>query len=368
MSNVELDPQERICTNSPSEKNLRGLSDGVAHHDSDYGVVDILEPRVVPLGGPRAMTVYRALPQKARSLIGAWCFADYYGPDDVAVSGGMDVPRHPHTGLATVSWLFEGTIDHIDSAGNWATVRPGWVNLMNAGRGITHSEYSSKDTTILHGLQLWYALPDEHRFSDPGLSSYQPPVIEGDGYQAKVFLGSLLGSTSPVTTYIPLTGAEFHIEPGRSVEIEVPADHEHGLVRVTGAVYLDGVEVPDKAIGFVGTGRNTIRISAGDEPVTTVLLGGEPLGEEIVMWWNFIGRSHEEVALWRQRYQQEMGLEPADDNSPAPTGESAVVRGELFGSSYPDGQPYPQYGEFPPAQPDPIPAPQLPNARLRSRS
>lgn len=221
MSNTEQNPQERICNN-------QRLSDGVTVQECERGVVEILEPRPVPLGGPRAMTVYRALPQKARSLIGAWCFCDAFGPDDVASTGGMQVPRHPHTGLATVSWLFEGNIDHMDSAGNWATVRPGAVNLMNAGTGITHSEFSSADTTVLSGLQLWYALPSEHRFNQPTLQSFTPKPITGEGYSARVFLGSLLGATSPVKTHIPLTGVEFTLEPGASVEVEVPAEHEHG--------------------------------------------------------------------------------------------------------------------------------------------
>ncbi|WP_346846172.1 pirin family protein [uncultured Rothia sp.] len=117
MSNTEPNPQEKVCTDT-------GLSNGVQHFETPQGVVEILEPRAVPLGGPRAMTVSRSLPQKARSFIGAWCFCDYFGPDDVAKSGGMKVPRHPHTGLATVSWLFEGHINHIDSAGNWANVHP----------------------------------------------------------------------------------------------------------------------------------------------------------------------------------------------------------------------------------------------------
>ena len=113
MSNVEPVPLETICTAEPGHE------------------IQILPPRIVPLGGPRAMDVRRVLPQRKRSLIGAWCFLDSYGPDDVAQTGGMDVPRHPHTGLATVSWLFTGQIDHLDSAGNRAVVRPGEMNLID---------------------------------------------------------------------------------------------------------------------------------------------------------------------------------------------------------------------------------------------
>src|SRR5688572_17921795 len=133
-----------------------------------------MTPREVPLGGPRAMTVRRTLPQRGRSLIGAWCFLDHYGPDPVAESGGMSVAPHPHTGLQTVSWLFEGEIEHRDSAGNHAMVLPGEVNLMTAGRGISHSEVSTGATTVLHGAQLWVALPDADRHADPGFEHYAP--------------------------------------------------------------------------------------------------------------------------------------------------------------------------------------------------
>src|ERR687892_231597 len=125
--------------------------------------VEVLTPRDVPLGGPRAMTVRRTLPQRSRSLIGAWCFADHYGPDEVHVSGGMDVPPHPHTGLQTVTWLFTGEVEHRDSLGTHAIVRPGELNLMTSGHGICHSEVSTPRATILHGVQLWVALPDAHR-------------------------------------------------------------------------------------------------------------------------------------------------------------------------------------------------------------
>lgn len=135
--------------------------------------VEVLTARDVPLGGPRAMTVRRTLPQRARTLIGAWCFADHYGPDLVADSGGMDVAPHPHTGLQTVSWLFTGEIEHRDSLGTHAFVRPGEINLMTGGHGISHSEVSTPDTTVLHDVQLWLALPDEHRHA-PATSSTTP--------------------------------------------------------------------------------------------------------------------------------------------------------------------------------------------------
>ena len=138
------------------------------------GRMEVLSPREVPLGGLRAMTVRRTLPQRQRTFVGAWCFVDHYGPDDVDRQGGMVVPPHPHTGLQTASWLFSGEIEHRDSAGHHAFVRPGELNLMTAGRGISHSEYSTPGTTVLHGAQLWLALPDSDRHTEPDFEHHVP--------------------------------------------------------------------------------------------------------------------------------------------------------------------------------------------------
>ena len=198
MSNPERDPDEITCEANPSE------------------VVDVMVPREVPLGGLRAMRVRRTLPQRHRSLIGAWCFLDHYGPDDVADTGGMSVAPHPHTGLQTVSWLFTGEIEHRDSAGNHALVRPGELNLMTAGRGISHSEVSTAGTSTLHGAQLWVALPDATRHTEPGFSHHAPDPVTGRGWEARVFLGSLLGETSPVPTHYPAARCGAAARPGHA--------------------------------------------------------------------------------------------------------------------------------------------------------
>src|SRR6185503_76127 len=158
-------------------------------------MTEILEPREVPLGGLRAMNVRRTLPQRQRSLIGAWCFLDHYGPDRVDETGGMVVSPHPHIGLQTVSWLFGGSIEHRDSVGSHALVRPGELNLMTAGRGISHSEVSTDEATVPHG-------------------------VHGEGWDAQVFLGSMFGSTSPVETFTPLFGAEVIIDGGTTITPE----------------------------------------------------------------------------------------------------------------------------------------------------
>ncbi|QKT10560.1 MULTISPECIES: pirin family protein [unclassified Rhodococcus (in: high G+C Gram-positive bacteria)] len=298
MSNVETQPVEIECEHGPDAPGSAGRP-----------LLEVISSREVPLGGPRAMPVRRTLPQRARSLIGAWCFADHYGPDDVALTGGMDVAPHPHTGLQTVSWLFTGEIEHRDSKGVHAMVRPGEVNLMTGGHGICHSEVSTPETTILHGVQLWVALPDAARDAPRNFEHYVPPVVSVDGGSARVFLGSVAGSSSPVHTFTPLLGAELTLEPRASVRLDVDPTFEHGVLVDTGSVRLediDGVDLARADLGYAGIGASQLTLTnLTDEPARVVLLGGEPFGEEIVMWWNFVGRSHEEIEAFRDAWQAE---------------------------------------------------------------
>jgi len=323
MSNLEDRPDEVTCAGAVAPS------------------VEIMTPRDVPLGGPRAMRVRRTLPQRQRSLIGAWCFVDHYGPDRVADTGGMVVAPHPHTGLQTVSWLFTGEVEHRDSAGNHAMVRPGEVNLMTAGRGISHSEVSPSSTTTLHGAQLWVALPDADRFVDPGFAHHAPTPLAGDGWTARVFLGSLLGDTSPVPTYTPLLGAELLLDAGATLEVEADETFEHGVLVDAGVLSVEGVETKKDDLAYVPPGRSTLTLTAYAEPVRLLLLGGPPFGERIVMWWNIVARSHEEVVAWRADWQRQIT-------------DAGLVDG-FFGIPVGDERP-------------PIPAPPLPNARLRPRT
>lgn len=302
--------------------------------------VEIMAVRDVPLGGPRAMRVRRTLPQRHRSLIGAWCFVDHYGPDDVAETGGMRVAPHPHTGLQTVSWLFTGEVEHRDSAGHHAMVRPGEVNLMTAGRGISHSEVSTPGTTTLHGAQLWVALPDADRRTEPGFAHHVPTPVTGAGWEARVFLGSLVGDTSPVSTFTPLLGAELLLEPHTVLDLDVDETFELGVLVDTGVVGVAGVEAKAHDLAYVPPGRSTLALTSYDEPVRLLLLGGPPFGEAIVMWWNLVARTHEEVVEWRDRWQQQVTADGLVD------GWYGVPVGD----------------ELPP-----IPAPPLPNARLKER-
>jgi len=274
-------------------------------------VVQLIVPREVPLGGPRSMTVRRTLPARERSFVGAWCFVDHYGPDDVSAGGGMDVAPHPHSGLATVSWLFSGEVEHRDSLGTVAMVRPGEVHLMTAGRGISHSEVSTPATSVLHGAQLWLVLPSAVADVEPRFEHYVPSLLEvASGVRAQVFVGSLWGSTSPVRVETPLVGAEVVLDAGASVVLPVPDGFEVAVLVDTGSVTVGSVTVGSVTVargelGVVGAGRHPAGVSvvAGAEGARVLVLGGEPFGEEVVMWWNFIGRSHDDVVAMREAWE-----------------------------------------------------------------
>ncbi|SED95180.1 pirin family protein [Ruania alba] len=330
MSNVESAPVEVVCT--------------AVERGPGPAQVRLLEPRDVPLGGPRAMSVRRTLPQRALSLIGAWCFVDHYGPDDVARTGGMDVPPHPHTGLQTVSWLFSGQVEHRDSAGHIATIGPGALSLMTAGSGISHSERSTSETTTLHGVQLWVALPEEARFGDRAFDHYEPPVLRGDGYTAQVFLGSAFGHTSPVATATELLGAEVRLDPGAEVSLTPSGIFELGVLVDHGTVTADGTPVPTDHLAFREACADPITLTAGEQGARVLVIGGPPFGEQIVMWWNFVGRSHDEIVAYRQAWQAEIGAAAGADG----------------------GAPRAQFG-IPDDPGDPLPAPTLPPVRIKPR-
>ncbi len=287
MSNTEAGPEELLCPVEPGAR--------------------VLRPREVPLGGPRAMTVRRTLSHRDRSFVGAWCFVDHYGPDTVADTGGMVVAPHPHTGLQTVSWLFDGEIEHRDSAGVHAMVRPGEVNLMTAGHGICHSEVSTPSTDVLHGVQLWVVLPASARDSERGFQHYAAPLVGlAGGLDARVFIGALAGVSSPVETATPLLGAELHLDAGAAVELPVDPGHEHALLVDTGAVTFCAEPLERGDLGVVDAGRNSLALVA-DVPSRAILLGGEPFGEQVVMWWNFIGTDDAQIRQFRDEWQQHSG-------------------------------------------------------------
>lgn len=325
MSNLETHPDEVVA-------------DATATTVADRSL-EVLTPREVPLGGPRAMTVHRTLPQRARSTIGAWCFLDHYGPDDVSATGGMRVPPHPHTALQTVSWLFEGEIEHRDSVGSQAFVRPAELNLMTAGRGISHSEVSTPGTTVLHGAQLWVALPETARDQAPFFEHTVPQPVQLQGATVRVFIGELAGFRAEASVPTPLLGAQLDLPAGTGLDLVLDEDFEHGILVDLGAITVDGEALERRELGYLDPGRQVVRI-ASDAGARILLLGGPPLGEQLVMWWNFIGRSHEEVVGYRSQWQREV-IGGADAS-----GRFGTVEGY-------EGRP--------------LPAPELPTVRLKPR-
>ena len=291
-------------------------------------VPTLLQPREVPLGGPRAMTVRRTLPHRELRTVGAWCFADDYGPDRTR----MVLPPHPHTELQTVSWLLEGDLVHQDSVGSEQLVQPGGLSLMTAGRGIAHAETSTVSADVLRGLQLWVALPFASRRVAPHYEHHaELPTYVAPGVVATVFLGSLGDVRSPATAYSPIVGADAVLS-GAAV-LPLNPSWEYAVLALEPGLAVDGVELPVAALRYFPPGRSELPVGGTSR---AVLLGGQPFGEELVMWWNFVGRSHEDIAAARADWDAAM------------TGETT------------------RFGAVPYELPW-IPAPPLPAVRLRPR-
>lgn len=260
----------------------------------------VLEARVVPLGGIRGMTVARTLPNRELPTIGAWCFLDHFGPDPEP----MSVLPHPHIGLQTVTWLFSGEVRHRDSIGSDVVIRPGELDVMTSGAGIAHSEISPAPATPtpLHGLQLWVALPGTTRSGPAGFEHYVDlPVVTGDGVTATVLLGTFAGATSPATTHSPLVGAQLDLRPG-SVTLDLDPAFEHAVLVVDGDVMIDGNAVEPGPLVYLGSGRPSVDLVVRTT-ARAMLLGGEPWSEPLVMWWNFVGRDHQEIVDARTQWQ-----------------------------------------------------------------
>lgn len=255
-------------------------------------VHDLVPGRVADLGP--GTTVRRVLPTLGRRMVGAWCFLDHYGPD---VLGTMDVWPHPHIGLQTVSWLFEGSVHHEDSLANDDLLVPGVLGLMTAGHGIAHAE-TSPSPALLHGAQLWVALPEGARNHAPAWDVHAgQPTARLPGATVQVIVGAYGGATSPGRTYTPIVGLDVTVT-GR-VELALEADFEHAASVIDGRVEVDGVTVPAGSLLYLGTGRHRLPVRGEGR---LLLLGGEPFPEPIVMWWNLVGRSHDEIDEARRQW------------------------------------------------------------------
>jgi len=267
------------------------------------GTLQQFAGRKVMLG--ESSTVLRLLPNRRRSTAGAWCFADHFGPEEVDTGRGMWVPPHPHAGLQTVTWLIAGEVRHRDSLGTEQLIRPGQLNLMTAGRGVTHSEESPVPRSArLHGVQLWLALPRASADVEPSFEHLPalPRVPVGE-LGVTVLVGEIAGAASPARTYSPVVGAEVVAEAGAAGVLPLVAGFEHAVLAVDGLASVDGVDLAPGTLLYAGQGRTSMAISAAVD-ARLIVLGGRPLGEQFIMWWNFVAHSAEEIAAARADWER----------------------------------------------------------------
>ncbi|MCU1516968.1 MAG: pirin [Pseudarthrobacter sp.] len=296
------------------------------------------------------MNVRRTLPQRGLPTIGAWCFLDSFGPDRTA----MSVLPHPHIGLQTVTWPLAGDIRHRDSVGSDVVVRPGELNIMTAGRGVSHSEFAVLPDPegggllpVQRGLQLWVALPDSHRHTEPAFEQHRElPSVTGAGFTGTVMVGEFAGASSPATMYSPIVGAVISCAGGPAA---LPLDEgfEHAVLVLDGGLSVDGQDIPPGPLGYLGVGRSTLELQSLPD-TRFLLIGGEPFQEELLMWWNFVARTHEEVEEAREAWEAQGGL---------PDSAARAARYGLVEGHGPDAG----------AEAGRIPAPALPSVRLTPR-
>jgi quercetin 2,3-dioxygenase len=248
-----------------------------------------------------AMRVRRALPRIGRRTVGAWCFADHMGPELVTETRGLDIGPHPHTGLQTVTWLVAGEVLHRDSLGSEQVIRAGQLNLMTAGEGVTHSEEATgRYRGQLHGVQLWVAQPEATRHDGAAFEHHaELPRVELGNAVATVLVGSFAGAASSARRDTELVGADVALGPGTGAWPVQPS-FEHALVVLDGEVLVDDRVVRPGQLAYLGAGRAELVLSAA-EPARVLLLGGEPFSEPVLMWWNFVARSRDELdSAYRQ--------------------------------------------------------------------
>ena len=269
----------------------------------------IIAPRTVKLTTRTGIDIQRTLPHRYIRTIGAWCFIDHFGPTEQ--ENAMSVAAHPHVGLQTVSWLFAGEVEHRDSLGSIQIIHPGELNLMTAGHGIAHSELSSTTAGLMHGVQLWTVLPENARDGAAYFDHYNDlPVFKKEQLDIRLFVGELLGHTSPARTFSEMVGAEIDVPAGTMAQLPINESYEYGLLVVAGDLRVNDEQVPLEYLYYqpLGSEEFTIESTGGAK---VVLLGGVPFGEEIVMWWNFIGRTHEEIEEMRLDWESQSNRFPA---------------------------------------------------------
>jgi redox-sensitive bicupin YhaK (pirin superfamily) len=258
----------------------------------------VIEDRVGRVASVGAGEVRRVLPTLGRRLVGAWCFADHYGPEDAQVGGGIG--PHPHAGLQTVSWLVQGEMLHLDSTGARQRIAPGQLNWMTAGRGIAHAELQPSAGTML-GVQLWVALPDRDRHVEPAFDHYADlPIVDHGAAAITVMVGEHAGVRHDARTFSPLVGLEVAARGG-AVTIPIEPQFEHAVLLVDGRASVAGAPLPLGTLRYLGMRRTSLDLEA-DAGTRVLVIGGEPLREPVLMWWNFVGRTHDEIVEMQREW------------------------------------------------------------------
>ena len=281
--------------------------------NTDGSVDLVIEPNAKDLGG---FTVRRVLPSRERQMVGPFIFLDHMGPAEFPPGEGIQVRPHPHIGLATVTYLFDGEIVHRDDLGFTQTIRPGAVNLMTAGSGIVHSERAGADlhtTSRLHGIQSWMALPLEDEECDSAFVHYPAgdlPVLDRGGVQVTTIIGEAFGSRSPVAVRTPMLYLELRMPAGSAISI--PADYdEQAAYVVDGAVRIDNEEFGS---GLMAVARpdNALHLAA-DADSHVMIVGGAHVGKRHI-WWNFVSSSRERIEQAKEDWREERFGKIAGDN------------------------------------------------------
>jgi redox-sensitive bicupin YhaK (pirin superfamily) len=256
--------------------------------------VERLESQRAKVG--EGFEIRRALPNRHRRMVGAWCFLDHAGPADYPAGRGLVIGPHPHIGLQTFSWMIEGEILHTDSLGCRQWIHPGQVNLMTAGRGIAHAEESPADAAGRFQLaQLWIALPDSERHREPSFHHYpELPVIDRGGFRITVLAGTFAGERAPAEVFSPLVGLDLAAHGPARAELALEAAFEYGAMTLEGEATVAGERLAAGALLYFDAGRERLALET-DAAARLLLLGGRPFGEDVLLWWNFVARTYGEM-------------------------------------------------------------------------
>jgi quercetin 2,3-dioxygenase len=261
-------------------------------HGAPSAAVEISPSRIAEVGGAQ---VRRALPQRTRRTVGAWCFADHVGPVSFSGDNPVAIGPHPHMGLHTVTWLLDGDLVHRDSLGSEQAIRPGQLNVMTAGNAVSHAEEPiDRSSGWLHGIQLWVAQPEATRHGPAAFEHHAVlPELDLAHGKATVLVGRIGDTVSPAVHDTPLVGAQLEVAAG-AVTVPLETGFEHCLVVLDGSVDVEGRTVAPGALAYLGLGRDELTVSAG-ERARLLVLGGEPFESPVLMWWNFVGRTRDEM-------------------------------------------------------------------------